>query len=272
MNIIEYSRYDEPGPDKYAEIMGREYERENTEDSGYLVDHGRYLLEQIVIPTEKRPESVIVDKSLINEPDIIAVLERCGDIPIYVTDLQVTGIREDVFPWPNVYALFRKPELKSPEELCRDARRICVMERTVAPNDICISIRSAMALGMDALLVAHDCGSLWTRRGVRAGRTSLFRDTWTKMPPVDDLIGYLHGLGFKTAYLSQDPDSMTLKASSLQPEERLAIIIGDGPDEQNPDTEAKSDYRFHIPANPGEAPVELTTAATLAFYELGIVE
>ncbi|MCF0143891.1 MAG: RNA methyltransferase [Firmicutes bacterium] len=271
MNIIRCNSCNDPGPDIYAKITMEEYEAGEGIDGDYIIVHGRELLLQIMVPTGKKPLSALVDKKILEEPESMEVLEMCGDIPIYVTDFAEMGVNEVYHPSPNIFALYEKPKLRTPEELCKDAKRICVMERTLLMSNIGAVIRSAQALGIDAVLMTSDCINFVSKKGIRVARTAMFIDTWTIMPPVDDLVEYLHGLGFKTAGMTLSEDSVTLKDPDLRQEERLAIIMGSEHDGLNPKTEADCDYRVYIPINRVTDSLNVTQAATIAFYELGNV-
>ena len=272
MNIIEFSRYDEPGPDIFSELLLREHLNEDTRDSEYLIVAGESDLERILDSSCKRPESAVVDISLLESPEIVELLNRCGDIPVYTANLAVTGLNETYYPEPNIFTLFRKPELKSPEELCKNARRICVMERALVPNNMFGAIRNGISLGIDAVLLTHDCNDIQARRGVRDFGAVLFRDVWTILPPVDDLVGYLHGLGFKTVGMTLSEDSVTPKDPGLRSEERLAIIMGNEHDGLKRETEINCDYKVFIPINRSIDSLNVSKAATIAFYELGKVD
>ena len=91
-----------------------------------------------------------------------AIIDRCGDIPVY------TGARE-VLASLTGYALTRgvlcamgrKPQ-PSVEEVCNGARRLAVLEGIVDTTNVGALFRAAAALGMDGILLSTGSSILAT--------------------------------------------------------------------------------------------------------------
>ena len=74
-------------------------------------------------------------------------------------------------------AMYR-PKPRSIEEVCRDARRVAVLEDVVNPTNVGAIFRSAAALHMDAVLLTPACSNPLYRRAIRVSMgtvTTLFQ-------------------------------------------------------------------------------------------------
>ena len=103
----------------------------------------------------------------------------------------------------------RRPKLPSVEDVCRDARRVVVLENVMNPTNIGAIFRSAAALGMDAVLLSPSCCDPLCRRAVRVSMGTVFQVPWATLgdSPADwpeAGMARLHALGFKTAAMALD--------------------------------------------------------------------
>ena len=68
-----------------------------------------------------------------------------------------------------------RPLLPTVEEVCRNARRVAVLEGIVDSTNIGAIFRSAAALNMDAVLVTPSCCDPLCRRAVRVSMGTVFQ-------------------------------------------------------------------------------------------------
>lgn len=217
----------------------------------------------------------------------------CGDIPVYTAKRevleQITGY---ALTRGMLCAMYRKP-LPDAAEVCRDARRIVVLENVMNPTNVGAIFRSAAALGMDGILLTPGSSDPLYRRAIRVGMGTVFQIPWTFLDPLeagkDDVSGtgrehqdaqdrrsqgrrmtsFLHGLGFKTAAMALREDSVSLEDPRLRAEERLAIVLGTEGDGLAADTIADCDYTVRIPMAHGVDSLNVAAASAVAFWQLG---
>ena len=155
-----------------------------------------------------------------------------GEIPVFTASAallrQLTG-----YPMTRgALSAMRRKSLPSPEEICRNARRIAVLEEVMNPTNTGAVFRSAAAMGMDAVLLTPGCSDPLFRRAARVSVGTVFQIPWTWMP--GDTAGTdlerLSAMGFRTAAMALSDDSVSLDDPRLGEEERLAVILGsEGP-------------------------------------------
>ena len=152
-------------------------------------------------------------------------------------------------------------------DICKDARRIVVIQGVVDTTNIGAIFRSAAALGIDAVLLTRDSCDPLNRRAVRVSMGTVFLVPWTWL---DAPITSLHELGFRTAAMALTDDSVALDHPLLKAEPRLAIIMGTEGDGLSDSVLRQCDYVAKIPMQRGVDSLNVAAAASVAFYELRI--
>ena len=174
----------------------------------------------------------------------------------------------------GVLCAFRRPLPRSVEEVCRNARRVAVLEGIVDSTNVGAIFRSAAALNMDAVLITPSCCDPLCRRAVRVSMGTVFQVPWAQIGtcPADwpeNGIAQLHGLGFKTAAMALSDRSVSIDDSALSAEPKLAIVLGTEGDGLAHSTIAACDYTVKIPMSHGVDSLNVAAASAVAFWQLG---
>ena len=147
-------------------------------------------------------------------------------------------------------------------------RRVAVFEDMVSHTNLGAAFRSAAALGVDAVLVTPRCADPLYRRSVRVSMGAVFQVPWTRVDAWPAGIGLLRALGFTTAALTLQLDSITLDELAGQHHDRLALVFGTEGDGLRPDTAAAVDLTVRIPMAGGVDSLNVAAAAAVAFHAL----
>ena len=202
------------------------------------------------------------------------IMERSEEIPVYVSSNEVLSQISGFKLARGMLCAMRRRALPKMEELCRDARRIAILENVVNPTNVGAIFRSAAALGIDAVLLTAGCSDPLYRRAARVSMGTVFQVPWTKFdekkePWPEGGMELLKELGFKTAAMALKQDSIFLDDPSLRAEEKLAVILGTEGDGLASDTIADCDYTVMIPMSHGVDSLNISCASAVAFWELG---
>jgi tRNA G18 (ribose-2'-O)-methylase SpoU len=166
----------------------------------------------------------------------------------------------------------KRKRLNTVEDICKNARRIAVLEAIADSTNIGAIFRSAAALGVDAVLTTPTCCDPLCRRALRVSMGTVLQVPWTKIGdthadwPRD--IEKIKAMGFKTAAMALSDDSVSIDDEKLQGEERLAIILGTEGDGLKKETIAKCDYTVKIPMSHGVDSLNVAAASAVAFWQL----
>ena len=263
-NIIEIKDFSAPELDIYArltevQLLNREYP-----EKGMFIAESPKVIER-ALDAGYEPVSMLVEDKHI-EGEAKKVIARCGDIPIFTAPFKVlkelTG-----FPLTRglLCAMKRKP-LLSTEEICAGAQRIAVLEEVMNPTNIGAIIRSAAALGMDAVVLTPGCSNPLYRRAIRVSMGTVFQIPWTIAG--ENWHEELKKLGFKTAAMALCDDTLSIEDERLEKEEKLAIVLGTEGDGLAAKTIAECDYTVKIPMYHEVDSLNVAAASAVAFWEL----
>lgn len=196
--------------------------------------------------------------------DAADIIERCSTIPIYTGSRELLSELTGYTLTRGVLCAMRRPIQKSVEEICKNAKRIVVIDGVSDTTNIGAIFRSAAALGIDAVLLTKNSCDPLNRRAIRVSMGSVFLVPWTWLNSYTQL----HELGFKTAAMALSDDSISLDNPILKQEQRLAIIMGTEGDGLPKETIATSDYVVRIPMSHQVDSLNVASAAAVAFWEL----
>ncbi len=197
-----------------------------------------------------------------------ALLERCPDVPVFVAELEVLTQLTGFHLTRGMLCAMRRPALPAPEAVCRNARRIAVLENVMNPTNLGAIFRSAAALGMEAVLLTSAGSDPLYRRALRVSMGTVFQVPWAYFPEDADWHALLHGMGFRTVATALREDSLDIADPRLTAEPRLAVVLGTEGDGLARDTIAHCDYVARIPMSHGVDSLNVAAASAVAFYQL----
>ena len=269
VNVREITDFSAPELDVYARLTENQLVNRAEPEKGMFIAESPLVIGR-ALDAGYTPVSFLMEPKDV-ETRGKALLERCGDIPVYVAELdvltQLTGFH---LTRGMLCAMYRKP-LPTVETLCKTARRIAVLEDVMNPTNIGAIIRSAAALHMDALVLTSACSDPLYRRAIRVSMGNVFQIPWTYFPKGADWTNQLHQLGFKTVAMALKEDSLDIYDPSLQQEDKLAVVLGTEGDGLAAETIAHCDYTVRIPMSHGVDSLNVAAASAVAFYQLGLL-
>ena len=201
-----------------------------------------------------------------------ALFARYPDAPVYTAETKVLEQLTGFALTRGMLCAMRRSPLPAMEEICRNARRVAILENVVNPTNVGAIFRSAAALGMDAVLLTAGCSNPLYRRAIRVSMGHVFQVPWTVLPGGDywpeQGIAALRELGFYTVAMALKEDSVPMDDPSLKRHEKLAILLGTEGDGLAKDTIARTDATVLIPMTHGVDSLNVAAASAVAFWEL----
>ena len=218
--------------------------------------------------------------SLLAEDRVLAgeareVLERCPEIPVYTAPVTVLTELTGYNLTRGLLCAMRRKPLVSVKELCRNARRIALLENVMNPTNVGAIIRSAAALNMDGVLLTLDCSNPLYRRSVRVSMGTVFQIPWTFLSEEEcgswprEGMRYLKSLGFSAAAMALHNESIDIDDDRLRNEKKLAVVLGSEGYGLTDATIGAADYTIKIPMSHGVDSLNVAAASAVAFWELG---
>ena len=295
MGIVRIDTADDPRLDVYARLTERQLRSRLERNASILVAESEKVV-RVALASGVAPLSLLLEeRQLETEANLVAdvlslanggeVRESAGhvtivptpDVPIYVLSHDQICRLVGYNVTRGVLCAMRRPAERSAAALLDelpDARRLAVLEGVTDATNVGAAMRSAAALGIDAVLLTPTCCDPLVRRAVRVSMGTVFQVPWARFGswPAEqggtDGIGLLRARGFKTAALALRDDSYSLGDERLRGIDRLAMLFGTEGDGLANSTIEACDVTVRIPMQHGVDSLNVAAATAVAFWEL----
>ena len=263
MAIIEITSLEQSGVEVFGTLTEAQLRNRLEPEKGIFIAESPKVID-VALRAGYEPLALLCERRHI-EGDAAAIIERCGDIPIYTGERQLLSQLTGYVLTRGVLCAMRRPLPKTVEQVCRDASRVVVIDGVTDTTNIGAIFRSAAALGIDAVLLTPTSCDPLNRRAVRVSMGSVFLVPWTWLTsPLQSL----NSLGFKTVAMALTDKSIPLDAPVLATEPRLAIVMGTEGDGLPQETIASTDYVVRIPMSHGVDSLNVAAASAVVFWQL----
>ena len=271
-NIIEITDFHAPELDPYARLTQNQLRNRLEPEKGIFIAESPKVIDR-ALDAGYKPVSLLMERKQITGP-AAGILSRCGDAPVYTADREMLAELTGFELTRGVLCAFHRPAPRPVEELCKNARRVAVLEGIVDSTNVGAIFRSAAALNMDAVLINPSCCDPLCRRAVRVSMGTVFQVPWGQLgeTPADwpeKGMDILHSLGFTTAAMALSDRSVSIDDEQLAKEPKLAIVLGTEGDGLAAGTIASCDYTVKIPMSHGVDSLNVAAASAVAFWQLG---
>lgn len=264
-NIIEITDFLATELDVYARLSEVQLLNREFPEKGMFIAESPKVIER-ALDAGYEPVSCLMEKRHI-EGEGKQILARIKDVPIFCAEFdvltQLTGFK---LTRGMLCAMKRKPLLEV-KEICKNKSRIVILDKVMNPTNVGAIIRSAAALGMDAVILTAGCSDPLYRRAVRVSMGTVFQIDWTFLN--DDSLDEIKNLGFKTVAMALKNNSLSINDPVLMNENKLAIIMGTEGDGLSDKTISDCDFTVKIPMYHGVDSLNVAAASAVAFYQLG---
>ena len=173
-NIIEITDFSAPELDVYARLTQAQLRNRLEPEKGVFIAESPKVIAR-ALDAGYQPLSLLMERKQITGP-AQDILTRCGDTPVYTADREMLARLTGYELTRGVLCAFRRPAPRTVEQVCRDARRVAVLEGIVDSTNVGAIFRSAAALNMDAVLITPSCCDPLCRRAVRVSMGGLGAD------------------------------------------------------------------------------------------------
>ena len=197
--------------------------------------------------------------------DAVDIIEKYPNLPVYTGERDLLATLTGYTLTRGVLCAMQRPKERSVEEICKNAKRIVVIDSVVDTTNIGAIFRSAAALGIDAVLLTPTSCDPLNRRAVRVSMGSVFLIPWTwiKTP-----IQTLKELGFKTVAMALRDNSISIDDRELQTQDKLAIVMGTEGEGLDNTVIDNADFIVRIPMSHNVDSLNVAAASAIAFWEL----
>ena len=272
--LIEITDYDDPRLDVYARLNETQLRHYYEPNGGLLITESPKVTERALAAGCKPVSALVESSQAVGEA--APVLENLpSDLPVFTGSSDTIRKLTNIPMTRGLLCCMMRPALQKVEDLIAGMRRIAVLENVTNPTNVGAIIRSAAALGMEAVLLNHACSDPFYRRAARVSMGTVFQVPWTYLENTETgngmhYVKMLQTLGFKTAALALRKDTVSISDPCLRREEKLAVILGAEGDGLTDQTIDLSDYTIRIPMAHGVDSLNVAACSAVAFWELAL--
>lgn len=270
-NIIEIHDFNAPELDMFARLTEAQLRHKQEPEKGIFIAESTKVI-GTALDAGCVPVAFLMERRHITG-NASALLARCEGVPVYTADRELLEKLTGYTLTRGVLCAMRRPRIRTMEEVCANAKRVCVLENIVDSTNIGAIFRSAAALGMDGVLLSPSCCDPLYRRAVRVSMGTVFQIPWARIgdSPADwpeKGLAQLRQLGFHSAALALSDTAVDIQDPRLQAEEKLAVILGTEGDGLCRQTIEGCDYTVCIPMYHGVDSLNVAAASAVAFWQL----
>lgn len=269
--IIEITDLSRPELDVFCRLTEAQLRNRLEPEKGVFIAESPTVI-GLALDAGYEPLALLTERKFI-EGKAAGIIARCGEIPLYTGEREVLAKLTGYELTRGVLCAMRRPSPKDFREVCAGTRRVAVLENVVDSTNVGAIIRSAAALGIDAVLLTPSCCDPLNRRAVRVSMGTVFQIPWAYIgeQPADwpsPGLDWLNELGFKTAAMALREDSVSIDDEGLAAEPKLAIVLGTEGTGLTTRTIADCDYTVRIPMQHGVDSLNVAAASAVAFWQL----
>lgn len=269
--FIHIDNFDAPELDVYVRLTGAQLRSRVEPSLGVFIAESPTVVE-VALNSGCEPISLLTDERFLHGK-VEELIARMGDIPIYVASRDILRTLTGFELTRGVLCAMKRPVSKNIDDLCRDAKRIAVLENITDSTNIGAIFRSASALAVDAVLLTPSCCDPLCRRAVRVSMGTVLQVPWGRIgDAVSDWpergLEKLHELGFTTLAMALSDNSLSLGDPRLPKIDKLAIVLGTEGDGLSHSTVASCTYTVKIPMSHGVDSLNVASAGAVAFWQL----
>lgn len=242
-------------------------------DAALRKNSGRFIAESTVVVRRAlaaglRPVSFLIDE---RHQDVIAeCLELAPGVPVFVGESDALEELTGFHLHRGALAAFERPAPVPLGELLAGAHRVVVLEDVSEHINVGAIFRSAVGLGIDAILLSPRCADPLYRRAVRVSMGAVFEQPWARLERWPEAMQELREAGFDVRVMELTDNAVSIDELSANAPERLALVMGAEGAGIRPETLAVSDGAVVIPVRPGVSSLNVGAAAAIAMWELRV--
>lgn len=277
IKIVKIDNISAPELDVYARLTEAQLRNKLEQDKGIFIAESPKVI-KLALEAGYKTLSLLMEEKHINGDgaEILKYIETEyseQEIPVYTAERQLLTNLTGYKLTRGVLCAFRRPLLSSVEEICKNAKRIAILEEIADSTNVGAIVRSAAALGIEVVLFTPTCCDPLARRAVRVSMGTIFQVPWTRIGELnedwpDKGMEILHKLGFKTVAMALKKNSVTLDNPILKQQEKLAIILGGEGYGLSVRTLEQTDFTVIIPMYHNVDSLNVAAASAVAFWEL----
>ena len=233
---------------------------------GLFVAEGRLVVERLLEDGKFAVDSVLVTPAA--QRGMADVLQRRRDVVVHVLAAEALRDLSGFNFHRGCLALARRVASTTTIEALATSSRVLAIEGVRDPDNVGGLFRTALALGVDGVVLDETSADPFYRKAVRTSMAATLRLPFLRAAAWRDTLGSLRAAGMHVIALTPGPGAVALEHMAVAAGDRLVIAVGSEGLGLEADTLAAADARVRIPVDARADSLNVVTAAGIALYAL----
>jgi tRNA G18 (ribose-2'-O)-methylase SpoU len=236
------------------------------ERDGLFVAEGRLVVERLLEDERLRVQSVLVTPPA--AAALAEVFARHPDVPVHLCAPDVLrGVTGFNFH-RGCLALAHRAEHRLALSDVVPGARLLALEGVRDPDNVGGLFRTALALGVDAIVIDHATADPFYRKAIRTSMAATLRVPFVRVDRWHAGLVDLRTAGFRIIALSPHASGVTLDEYSTRAADRVVLLAGSEGSGLSGLSLDIADVRVRIPVDPRADSLNVVTAAAIALHAL----
>lgn len=259
--LVEVTAADDPRLRDYRDLRDVQLRRALEVEHGLFLAEGEKVVRRAVEAGHAVRSFLMAPRWLEGLADVLDT----SDAPCYVVSEQLAEAVTGFHVHRGALASLHRRPLRSVADVLAGARTVVVLEDVVDHTNVGAILRSAAAMGADAVLLSPRCADPLYRRAIKVAMGAVFTVPWTRLPDWYDALPALARAGFTTVALTLADDADPVE-DAVRGVDRLALVLGTEGHGLSEHWARSADRRAIIPMQPGVDSLNVAAASAVACY------
>lgn len=263
IQVKEIENINDPDVSIFTSLTEAQLRSHHESENGYFIAESPKVI-RVALERGYEPLALMCEQRHIHG-DAADIIARCNNITVFTGERDVLAKITGYKLTRGVLCAMKRKALPDLNEICCNSSLIGVLQGITDTTNIGAIFRSASAMGVDGLVLSADTCDPLNRRAVRVSMGNVFTVPWTIIENPSEA---LKNMGYKTAALALEDDSISLDDKRLKNIEKLAVIFGTEGDGLPRKVIASADMVVKIPMQHDVDSLNVAAAAAVTFWEL----
>ncbi|MGN6782121.1 MAG: TrmH family RNA methyltransferase [Marmoricola sp.] len=259
--LVEVTAADDPRLRDYRDLRDVQLRRALEVEHGLFLAEGEKVVRRAVEAGHAVRSFLMAPRWLEGLADVLDT----SDAPCYVVSEQLAEAVTGFHVHRGALASLHRRPLRSVADVLAGARTVVVLEDVVDHTNVGAILRSAAAMGADAVLLSPRCADPLYRRAIKVAMGAVFTVPWTRLPDWYDALPALARAGFTTVALTLADDADPVE-DAVRGVDRLALVLGTEGHGLSEHWARSAHRRAIIPMQPGVDSLNVAAASAVACY------
>lgn len=244
--------------------LASKLERLDAVGAGLFVAEGDLVVDRAI---ELRYEAIAL---LCDEPTGMRLSETVDEsVQVFIGSEQLRGDVTGLGVPLRATGLFRRPALVSAHDVLARATRVVVAEEIDNPTNLGAIVRSAVALGWDAIVLSAGSADPLARRALRVSMGSGLSVPFVRLAQDENIGKLLQQHNYVSYAMTPDISATSLASVTVLRDQKTALLLGSERDGLEQVTITEATHVVRIPMHGGIDSLNVGAAAAIAMHALG---